>query len=147
MSVMEAGTLDTSRLLMQAFEIGDMIISSTEVAEYLHWKNEVERSAEAQELIRQLAQKKELFEECQRFGHFHPDYHTALEQVNAIQEKLDQCVPVRNFKQVEDRLDDLLHTVSETIAFSVSETIKVPGNNPLPAGGCSTGGACSGKCS
>lgn len=147
MSVMEANTLDMAKLLTEAYELGDMINSSAEAVEYLYWKKQVDNNAEIKELVKLFAKKKEIFEECQRFGHFHPDYHAALEQVNKVQEQLEGFEAVKKFKHVEDRLDDLLYKVSETIAFAVSETIKVPSNNPLPSkGGCASGGSCSGGC-
>jgi cell fate (sporulation/competence/biofilm development) regulator YlbF (YheA/YmcA/DUF963 family) len=147
MSIMEAETLDMSAVLMHAYDMGDMIKSSAEVADYLYWKTAVESSPEVKELKLLFAKTKELFEECERFGHYHPNYHEALAKVNEVQELLNQVEAVRNYKEAEDRLDDLLYTVSTTIAHAVSETIKVPSNNPLPSGGgCSSGGSCSGKC-
>lgn len=147
MSMTETQTLDMAQLLLQAYNVGDMINSSAEVAEYIRWKNAVERDSVIQSAVAAFAKAKLMFEDCERFGHFHPDYHAALEIVNKAQEKLDAFEAVRRFKEAEARLDDLLFSVSETIAHAVSETIKVPSNNPLPTGGsCSTGG-CSGGCS
>ncbi|MBP1996471.1 YlbF family regulator [Paenibacillus eucommiae] len=147
MSIMEADTLDMSSVLIHAYDMGDMIKSSAEVADYLYWKVAVDSSTEVAELKVLFNKKKELFEECERFGHYHPSYHDALGQVNEIQEKLNRLEPVRRYKEAEDRLDDLLFTISTTIAHAVSDTIKVPSNNPLPTGGgCSSGGSCSGKC-
>ncbi|TMV46073.1 YlbF family regulator [Paenibacillus mesophilus] len=147
MSMTETQTLDMAQLLLQAYNVGDMINSSAEVAEYIRWKNAVERDSEIQTAVSAFAKAKLNFEDCERFGHFHPDYHAALEAVHKAQEKLDAFEAVRRFKEAESLLDDLLFSVSETIAHAVSETIKVPSNNPLPTGGsCSTGG-CSGGCS
>jgi cell fate (sporulation/competence/biofilm development) regulator YlbF (YheA/YmcA/DUF963 family) len=153
MAVTEAYTLDMSAILMQAYDIGDMIKSSSETADFLYWKQRIDEDSQVSDLVRLFDKKKVLFEECQRFGHFHPDYHSALDQVQAIQQQLDNLESVRRFKEAEQRLDDLLFTISQTIAHSVSETIKVPSNNPLAEGGscstgsCSTGGSCSGGCS
>lgn len=152
MAVMEVQTLDMAAILMQAYDLGDMIKVSAETADYLYWKRRKDEDTEVQELVKLFNKKKELFEECQRFGHFHPDYHAALEQVQAIQNQLDSLESVREFKAAEQRLDELLYTVSEMIARSVSDTIKVPSNDPLAAGGscssggCSSGGSCSGNC-
>lgn len=148
MSIMEARALDMSTLLTQAYEIGDLINSSTEVAEYLYWKQEVEQNQEVQNTVKKLERKQQLYEECQRFGHFHPDYHAAMEEVKKVEEELEQFEAVKQFKLAEEQLDDMLYEVSNTIATSVSESIKVPSNKLLPSGGgCSTGGSCSGKCS
>jgi cell fate (sporulation/competence/biofilm development) regulator YlbF (YheA/YmcA/DUF963 family) len=147
MSIMEKSTLDMSALLLGAYELGDMILASREAADYLHWKQVMGEDPKAQSLINKLQRQKELFEECQRFGHFHPEYHKAMDAVRLVQEELDLVESVVRYRQAEEKLDDLLYEVSETIARSVSETIKVPANKMLPeSGGCSSGGSCSGKC-
>ena len=136
-------SLDMVQLLLAAYEIGDMINQSYEVAEYLKWKQAVESSPEIQEEIRNLNKKKDLFAECERFGHFHPEYHRALEEVKAAEKELERFEAVRQYKDAEQRLDELLYDVSKTVAHAVSESIKVPSNNPLPVqGGCGSGGAC-----
>ncbi|MFD0867627.1 Protein of uncharacterised function (DUF964) [Chlamydia abortus] len=151
MSILEAEALDMSALLIQAYELGDWINASEDMAGYLYWKERLAEDSEAQQLIRQFKEKKRKFEECERFGHFHPDYHAALEEVQAAQEQMDKNEAIRAFKDAEAKLDQLLLSISETIAYSVSETIKVPSNNPLPvsgcgSGGCGSGGSCSGNC-
>jgi cell fate (sporulation/competence/biofilm development) regulator YlbF (YheA/YmcA/DUF963 family) len=152
MAVTEAQALDMSAILMQAYDLGDMIKISAETSDYLYWKQRKDEDPQVQELVKLFNKKKDLFEECQRFGHFHPDYHAALEQVQAIQDQLDSLESVKYYKEAEQRLDNLLFTVSQLIAHSVSDTIKVPGNELDTGGGCSTGscstgGGCSGGCS
>jgi cell fate (sporulation/competence/biofilm development) regulator YlbF (YheA/YmcA/DUF963 family) len=140
-------SLDESAIVMQAYDVGDLINASVEVADYIYWKQAKESDPEVQRLVKLFEQHKVLFEESQRFGHFHPDYHAALEKVQHAQNMLDSLEVVRKFKEVEEVLDGLLHTISTVIAHSVSESIKVPGNNTsLSAGGCASG-SCSGKCS
>jgi hypothetical protein len=39
---------------------------------------------------------------------------------------------IRAFLEAEEKLDQLLHAVSLTIARSVSESVKVPSNDPEP---------------
>ncbi|MCC2683185.1 MAG: hypothetical protein K0R75_84 [Paenibacillaceae bacterium] len=140
-AVMTTESLDLSDLLLHAYDIGDSIISSSDVQEYLYWKQAAENDEQVISLSKLLAKKKELWDECQRFGRFHPDYHAAKEAAEHVQQQMDELEVVRRFKLAEQRLDELLYTVSETIAYSVSETIKVPSNNPLPSSGC--GGNCS----
>ncbi|MEK3730997.1 MULTISPECIES: YlbF family regulator [Paenibacillus] len=142
MSVSEINTVDMAEVLTYAYELGDMINASVEVADYLYWKQAVQNDPEIQALVRKLEQKKELFEETQRFGHFHPNYHSAKEEVSAVEAELEAFEAVKRFKLAEKNLDDLLHTMSEKIAYSVSDSIKVPGNDPLPKKGCGSGGGC-----
>lgn len=146
MSMVETRTLDTVAILQIACEIGDMINASREVHEYLRWKHEIEQDERIQRLIEQFDKAKQKFKECERFGHYHPDYHRALEETRRFERQLEQFEAVRKFKQAEDALDDLLYTVSLTIARAVSDDIKVPSNDPLPTVGCGSGGRCSGNC-
>ncbi|WP_055107562.1 YlbF family regulator [Paenibacillus ihumii] len=144
MSVTELKTVDMAQLLTYAYELGDMINNSTAVSEYLYWKRRVEEDAEIQVYVRKLAAQKELFEETERFGHYHPNYHEAKDRVAQVEKELEQFEAVRSFKAAEKELDDILHQMSETIAYAVSDTIKVPSNDPNPkAGGCGSGGKCS----
>ncbi|MDF2721919.1 MAG: regulator [Paenibacillus sp.] len=147
MVMTETHTLDMSHLLLQAYDIGDMINNSAEVADYIRWKNAMESDADTKAAAALFAKAKHKFEDCERFGHFHPDYHAALGEVNKALERLDGIEAVRRFKEAEASLDDLLFRVSETIAHAVSEQIKVPSNNPLPTGGSCGAGGCSGGCS
>ena len=147
MSVMERTALDMATVLMKSYQLADMINNSAEVAEYLNCKESMEQDHKVKDLIQQLQRKKELFEECQRFGHFHPNYHQALDEVKHIERQLEEIESVAQSTAAESILDELLYDLSTTIAHAVSESIKVPSNNPLPhQGGCSTGGSCSGNC-
>lgn len=143
MSVTEMKTVDMAELLTHAYEIGDMINGSVVVADYLYWKQRVESDKDVRVLIRKLDSQKELFEETQRFGHFHPDYHAAKDKVVEVERELEQIEAVSQFKQAERELDEMLHQMSETIAYAVSDTIKVPSNDANPKGGCGSGGSCN----
>lgn len=131
-------------LLTTAYELGDMVKESAEMAAYLYWKERVQAQQDVQRLLVDFARKKELYAETERFGRFHPDFHEARKVVKAIEAELDQYVEVSEFKRAEEALDNMLYTLSETIAHSVSESIKVPSNSLKVSGGC--GGGCSGNC-
>ncbi|MEJ8304375.1 YlbF family regulator [Saccharibacillus sacchari] len=142
MSVSEIETVDMACVLMSAYELGDMINGSVEVADYLYWRETMQQHPEVRRLIGKLNAKKELFEETQRFGHFHPNFHAAKEEVELVEREMEEIEAVSRFKEAEKALDDLLFEMSETIAYSVSSSIKVPGNDPLPKKGCGSGGSC-----
>ncbi|WP_253944828.1 YlbF family regulator [Paenibacillus sp. NEAU-GSW1] len=138
-----------SSLLLCAYELGDWINQSAEVADYLYWKEAVKQDEQVQQMMKGFAKAKELFEECQRFGRYHPDYHAAKDKVRSLQRELDGLEPVAKFKAAEQKVDTMLYEVSRVIAESVSETIKVPSNEGTAAGGCGSGGSCgcgSGGC-
>lgn len=139
-----SASLDMGQLLLSAYEIGDLINQSAEVAEYAYWKSVVDRDEQVRGLVKKFAKAKEQFEECERFGRFHPDYNAAKDNVQAVQRELNGIDSVVRFKAAEQAVDDLLHDVAAQIAGAVSDTIKVPSNDPFPkGGGCGGGGSCS----
>jgi cell fate (sporulation/competence/biofilm development) regulator YlbF (YheA/YmcA/DUF963 family) len=144
----DSTSLDTTTILLQAYQIGDLIKRSQDVSNYLYWKSIMEQDPEVKKLRYQFQQKKQLFEECERFGHYHPDYHRALSEVNQIQEQFTQIEAYTQFQLAEQNLNNLFFTISQTIAKSVSDSIKVPDyQETVSIGGCSSNGGCSGKCS
>ena len=132
---------DTVALWTMAAELGEMIKRSVCVREYLLRKEELRQDAGAQAVIREFVRAKEKFEECERFGRFHPDYREALDRVQAWQRKLDEVETIRKYKAAEEALGRLLYEVSLTLARAVSDTVKVPYDDAAPAG-CGTGGRC-----
>ncbi|RXZ77035.1 YlbF family regulator [Paenibacillaceae bacterium] len=139
----ETTSLDMAGLLLNAYELGDMINHSADVADYAYWKAAVADNTEVQQLILQFRKAKELFEECQRFGRYHPNFHEAKNKVKEIERLLDGHECVTRFKAAEQAIDELLYEVSRTIALAVSESVKVPGNDSVVGGGCGSGGSCS----
>lgn len=137
-------SLDMASLLLCAYDLGDSINQSAEVAEYLYWKSAVNEDEEVKQITRRFDKAKILFEECQRFGRFHPDYNEAKDKVKQIERELSEIESVRRFKLAEQIVDEMLYDVSRTIAESVSDNIKVPGNEKAAGGGsCGSGGSCS----
>lgn len=137
-------TPDLLDMMMKAYEISDMIKQSELMARYIKFKKMVESDPKVNELSREFKAKKQHFLECQRFGHFHPNYHEAMNEVYKVQEQLDEIEAVQRFKAAEKEMDELLHQVAKTLARAVSEQIKVPSNDPLPSDGCGAGGCQSG---
>lgn len=144
-----ASSLDMASLLLCAYELGDWINQSVEVTDYLYWKSAVNEDEEVKQMSRRFEKTKELFEECQRFGRFHPDYNEAKDKMKQVEREMNNIESVRRFKLAEQIVDEMLYDVSRTIAESVSENIKVPGNEKAGGGSCGSGGSCgcgSGGC-
>lgn len=117
-----------SKILLEAYHLADQINESEEVKKYLRLKHELEHDSDANQLISQFQKVKEQYEEAQRFGIFHPNYHEAKENAMAFQQKLSDHPLIGAFLQAEKELDQLLYQVSRTIAHSVSKSVKVPTN-------------------
>ncbi|WP_128894996.1 YlbF family regulator [Longirhabdus pacifica] len=137
---------DVSRLMINAYELADMVNHSEVLDRYLALKSLLRNDETIQEAIKELDKQKEKFAEYERFGQYHPDYHKGIQEVKDVEEKVNQYDLVKQFKAVEEELDDLLYSIAKNIAHTVSPTIKVPSNTLQLDEGCSTGGSCSGKC-
>ncbi|SEM71526.1 YlbF family regulator [Lihuaxuella thermophila] len=125
-------TLDMSEILLDAYHLADQINESEEVKNYLALKKKMQEDPEAQKMIREFQKIKEMYEEAKRFGIFHPNYHEAKEKAEVYQKKMSSHPVIGAFLEAEKKLDLLLYEVSSVIARSVSESIKVPANDPVP---------------
>ncbi|WP_134698562.1 YlbF family regulator [Ammoniphilus sp. YIM 78166] len=147
---MVAQELDVMEVLASAQDIADMIMASEEMKTYQYTKNRLAQDREAQAKIGQFQRLKEDYEEVQRFGKYHPDYERVGKRIRELRREVLSFPSVHAYKKAETALDDLLYHVCRTIANGVSETVKVPSDNPLynlgggcgTSGGCGTGGSC-----
>lgn len=128
-------SLDMAEILTEAYQLADLILESEEAKRYLQLKERMNADSEVQKLLGEFRQKKEKFEEARRFGHYHPDYHAAKEEAESFREKLARHPLIAEFLRAEEQLDRLLNEVSRTIAHAVSESVKVPINDPQPTKG------------
>lgn len=129
-------------------ELGQVILQSEPFQTYVQAKKELEVNADAQARIKRFTKVKEQYEEVQRFGRYHPDYRTVSTEIRQVKREVDSSPQVIAFKKAEQELETLLNEISEIIARSVSNTIKVPTGNPFfdnrsCSGGCASGGGCS----
>ncbi|HEX7056591.1 MAG TPA: YlbF family regulator [Bacilli bacterium] len=146
MSVAEKKAIDMGELLLKAYELSDLIKNSAEAAQYLQYKRELANDPLAQSAIREFNKLKERFEECERFGRRHPDFYDTMKKTRHALAEVNAIESVKRYREAEKNLDELLNLVSRTIAHAVSETVKVPSNNPLPSesgcGSCGSSGHC-----
>jgi len=131
--------LDTE-VILNTYELAELINQSDEVAKYLEYKQEIATNQEISILRSELAKTKQLYEETERFGKYHPDFNEAKLKVDEILSKINQNGLIKSFKQAEEDLNQLLFTISSTLAGTISPSIKVPrDNNVLDDPFCTTG--------
>lgn len=126
-----------------------MILQSEQVANYrLAYKAVYEDEALVQQ-IQAFQRMKDHYEDVQRFGKYHPDYHTIMKSIRTQKRALDMHDAISALRVAENDVQDLLDEVSLLIGRSVSEAVKVPVSNPFfqtgssCGTGCGTGGGCS----
>jgi cell fate (sporulation/competence/biofilm development) regulator YlbF (YheA/YmcA/DUF963 family) len=140
-------SLDQTVLLEESLQLAEMVSNSSIADAYRESKYILEQDTEAQKMIARFSAMKEKYDEVQRFGRYHPDYHTVSDQVRTLKRELDFHENIARFKKAEKDLEKLLMECSRIIADSVSEQIKVPTGNPFfdessCSGGCGSGGSC-----
>ncbi|MBB5323802.1 cell fate (sporulation/competence/biofilm development) regulator YlbF (YheA/YmcA/DUF963 family) [Anoxybacillus tepidamans] len=145
---MIVATFERLEILNKAESLGKMVVQSEVAEHYRRCLQRLKNDRSAQELIAHFTKAKERYEEVQRFGKYHPDYHTIMKEIREVKRKLDFHETISAFKKAEKELQDLLDEISVLIGKAVSEQVKVPTGNPYftslssCSGGCGTGGSC-----
>lgn len=145
-------SLDLASLLNEAHDLGEFILKSEEAQNYRQCRFTLDNDDEAQALIRDFIRRKDLFEDVERFGKYHPDYKRLNKEMREAKRTLDMNDKVAQFKKAEKEMESIINEISKVIAFAVSEDIKVPTGNPFwdsmgcGGGGCGSGGCGSGGC-
>jgi len=141
-------TVESISIIESAEKIGEQIIQSEIADKYRYYYNKMQNDEETQRKISNFLEMKDLYEDVQRFGRYHPDYKNILIQTRERKREMDLDENVANFRKAETELQALLDEISMLIARSVSEHIKVPTGNPFfetgssCSGGCGSGGSC-----
>lgn len=141
-------TLEHIDILDKADKLTKMIIDSESMHNYERAYNDLQNDEEAQALIRDFLHMKDLYEDVQRFGHYHPDYQEIMKNVRSSKRKMDMHWSVSAFKIEERNFQRFLDEISESIARSASENVMVPkdglalADSGCSSGGCGSGGSC-----
>nr|WP_207627471.1 YlbF family regulator [Bacillus sp. MM2020_4] len=139
-------TIERIELLENAEGLAKMVLESDIAEQYQICLYKMQHNKETQRKIKQFANLKELYEEVQRFGKYHPDYKKVMMKIREYKREMDLDPLVAEFKVAENELQDLLDQISRLVGNAVSEHIKVPSGNPFfdngHGSGCGTGGSC-----
>ncbi|HZH58838.1 MAG TPA: YlbF family regulator [Metabacillus sp.] len=144
-------TLESTMIVDHAEQLANWVLQSEVVKEYRQSYLILKNDKEAQQLIREFTKIKDLYEDVQRFGKYHPDYRKITKELRDVKRELDLNEKIANFKIAENEVQSLLDEISVQIGQAVSVHIKVPTGNPFfessCGGGCGSGGSCGCKVS
>lgn len=141
-------TSENAEILDFAENLAKMILESDIAEKYRICQNILKKNEESQRKIRHFSKLKDLYEDAQRFGKYHPDYKNIMIQTREAKREMDLDPFVAEFKLAENALQNLLDEVSIHLGGAVSKNIKVPAGNPFfetasnCSGGCGGGGSC-----
>ncbi|MCQ6279778.1 YlbF family regulator [Bacillus sp. EB600] len=136
-------------LVEHAEKLAKMILKSDVAEQYRICLYKLKNNEESQRKINHFVSLKELYEEVQRFGKYHPDHKRVMIQIRESKREMDLDSCVAEFRVAENNLQSLLDEVSVQLGGAVSKHIKVPTGNPFfdtgssCGGGCGSGGSCS----
>jgi cell fate (sporulation/competence/biofilm development) regulator YlbF (YheA/YmcA/DUF963 family) len=142
-------TSERVELLERAEGLATMILKSDVAEQYRICLYKLKNNEESQRKINHFVSLKDLYEEVQRFGKYHPDYKRVMLQIRESKREMDLDSYVAEFRVAENNLQSLLDEVSVQLGGAVSKHIKVPTGNPFfdtgssCGGGCGSGGSCS----
>lgn len=141
-------TLERVQLLEFAENLAQMVLESDLVEQYKICLAKMQNDQETQKKIQRFVSLKELYEEVQRFGQYHPDYKRVMSEIRQYKREMDLDPNVAEFKLAENDLQALLDEISKAIGGAVSQQIMVPTGNPFfdtgQGSGCGSGGcSCS----
>ncbi|RWR08215.1 YlbF family regulator [Siminovitchia fortis] len=141
-------TLERIEIIESAEALGELI-RETDIAErYRHYYHKLQEDANTRKKIAAFVKMKELYEDVQRFGRYHPEYKEIMRKTRELKREMDLDENVANFRKAENDLQALLDQISVIVSHAVSANIKVDTGNPFfdkgssCSGGCGTGSGC-----
>lgn len=115
---------------LEARALAEEILSSQEVHDYILAKDELNnKDDELKRLLHLFQRAKDDFDDAQRFGHFHPNFHEAKETAANCQRKLQDHPKVHAYVTAERNLNEMLYVISKILAESISSSIAVPNDD------------------
>ncbi|WP_100403132.1 YlbF family regulator [Bacillus sp. FJAT-42315] len=140
--ILLTATLEKIHTMEQAEQLGQMVLLSDIAEKYRVCYSLLYTTSETREKIQRFSRLKDLYEEVQRFGRYHPDYSRVMKEIREAKRDMDLDENVAAFRVAEKELQTLLDEISTLLGRSVSESIKVPTGNPFFSAGSSCGGGC-----
>lgn len=141
-------TFERIELIEKSEQLAQMVLESEIAEQYRISLYRLQNNKEAQQKISRFVSLKELYEEAQRFGKYHPDYKRVMAEIRGCKREMDIDPFVAEFKLAENDLQSLLDEISILIGGAVSPQIKVSTGNPFfetkstHGAGCGSGGSC-----
>ena len=140
--------METIEIVQKAEALAELVMQSEIGENYFAHLYKLKNDQLAQQKIKKFGALKDLYEEVQRFGKYHPEYKRVNMDIREAKRDMDLHPTIVDFKRAEMDLQTVLDEISMKIGRAVSPQIKVPTGNPFfdsgsgCSGGCGTGGSC-----
>lgn len=124
-------TLERVKIIETAEMLGNMI-NATDIADkYRFYYHKLHQDGRTKAKIEAFVKMKEVYEDVQRFGRYHPDYKQVMRKVRELKRDMDLDENVANFRKAENEIQSILDEISMLIGKAVSANIKVATGNPF----------------
>lgn len=136
-------------ILDEVDQLNDLILNSDLHRQLVDATEAVYSNPSLVQKITEFNKTKDLYEDVQRFGKYHPDYTQIMKLIRTQKRELDMDETISALKVAENEFQDLLDEIGIIIGKTISEAVKVPVSNPFfqtdtgCGGSCGTGGGCS----
>lgn len=136
-------------ILDEVDQLNDLILNSDVHRQLVDATKAVYSNPSLVQKITEFNKTKDLYEDVQRFGKYHPDYTQIMKLIRTQKRELDMDETISALKVAENEFQDLLDEIGIIIGKTISEAVKVPVSNPFfqtdtgCGGSCGTGGGCS----
>lgn len=101
-------TVETANILDQSDELSACIMESEIYQAYREAKYKLETDLEVKILRKKFDQIKSHYDDCLRFGRYHPDYNRVMKETRQQKREYEMHPVVSNFKTKETELQNLL---------------------------------------
>jgi cell fate (sporulation/competence/biofilm development) regulator YmcA (YheA/YmcA/DUF963 family) len=128
------------QVLQLASQFADKVRNSSEVERFHLAEQQINKSKSVQNLIETIKKKQK---ELVHAKHFKKEiYRKQVEkELDELNDKLDHMPIVLEYQQRQVEMNDMLQTIQEVIAKTVSKKLEVETGGEV-ASGCGSGGAC-----
>lgn len=115
-----------NRILENTYELIDEIKSNDIYIRLLELKVIIDKDDELNKLIQDFNKVKLKYEEVTKYGKYHPDLKKVQLELAKTKELLYSNEKIKEYKDLEKKLQSLLDEISSEIAQTVSSKIKHP---------------------
>lgn len=107
------------------------IVHSNIFHQYIEAQYALNRDNDLQKDIFDFQQKKNRFEEVERFGSYLPEYKQIRRELQRVKRKMDMQPQMIAYRQAETALQGILDEICLEMSAVISDNIKVDAGNPF----------------
>lgn len=113
-------------IIEKTYELVDEIKGSEDYKKLQKLHKIIDTNSEIKELINIFKKYNDKYEEVSKYGKYHPDLKKVQKQFSEAKTNLYSNKLVKEYKELENRIQKILDNISKELAIGVSKKIKHP---------------------